>query len=842
MAEWEITQAIDYNPNGDDVDSFSQKVKYTLEQIYICLQQLHSNGAAAGLDASDASPYEIRINTADNGIYIRNGDNTAWLALGEVNNNFGLTPETIEAVRNGGGMKRLLMGTETQLPTVGNSTFDLYFAQETSRVYIWTGSTWRLFLSLNFADMLNYEKYCVPRDEIAYSGADKILRLDKTTGKANVDITGSPEKLCDYLIDVQELGDGHVLVFNAQKQKFVNLPNYEIRWTNTAYQAGAENAGKLIRVSDDGKIHADITGSANKIDGVNIEAQDVNDGEVLQYSVIRNSFVPAKKDHFTDADVTTVGDANKLVKVSSDGKIHADIVGSATKIANVPVNLAGIQEGYVLVYSKGVFVPVKKDEFDDSSATTTGEANKFVKVGEDGKIHANITGSAEGLADIPLELNNLDDGQILVYHVATNSFRNEAKGSVGAGKSLILLDGDKVLGDFNGSSTVKIDLHEILNHSNLSQEVAHIMRLTENLYLALDAADLNPGGYDGLSGETFYGNTNDIDMTTVNVLTMIQGDDSLDVDSIAGLIEGSNYLLTDGVTTANVQIKHIVVEGSINRVILKDGVAQQFLAGRTKLIRSNGNIAAGKISGDGAIFTTNLIPLANAETGANISVSRAHLVVKHENIADAEIKAELALRDATFVKGEVIAIGDGQQQTAMLKHTDDLTAYNFALYFDGVAQKNYSFAPISGQVTFTAPSGTIVSADYFYNWGKENFVEMTKGGTYPDRRMPSRASTQFSYDGAAGNVATLRLTLKQNSGEATNEIISTGTGKAQGFKLAHQAVSGSIWVVPATAPWQYNATHNVVIITAPVGNPVRISYQWKGKSFSADSFAVMFNE
>lgn len=101
-------------------------------------------------------------------------------------------------------------------------------------------------------------------------------------------------------------------------------------------------------------------------------------------------------------------------------------------------------------------------------------------------------------------------------------------------QSLILYDGTKVLGDYNGGATVRINLQEVLNHSSLSQEVAHLMRLTENLYIALESADLNPSGYDGLSGETFYGSANDIDTTAVNVESMIQGDDSIDVDSFDG--------------------------------------------------------------------------------------------------------------------------------------------------------------------------------------------------------------------------------------------------------------------------------------------------------------------
>ena len=118
---------------------------------------------------------------------------------------------------------------------------------------------------------------------------------------------------------------------------------------------------------------------------------------------------------------------------------------------------------------------------------------------------------------------------------------------------------------------------------------------------------------------------------------------------------------------------------------------------------------------------------------------------------------------------------------------------------------------------------------------------MTKAGTYPDRRDSTHATTQFTFEGTRGNVATIRLTLKQGEGESLNEIISTGTGKAKGFKLAHQAIGSSIWVVPSTAPVEFNEAQNAVIVTAPVGDTIRVSYRWRGKAFAVNAFACMFN-
>ena len=379
---------------------------------------------------------------------------------------------------------------------------------------------------------------------------------------------------------------------------------------------------------------------------------------------------------------------------------------------------------------------------------------------------------AATVPSLPIQLANPKDGQILVYHASTKTFQNEAQTPVGESKSLIVRNGENILCDYNGSATTEINLQSLVEQPDNAQEISHLTRLVENLYLALDVMELDPGGYDGMSSVTFYSTANDVDES-----------------------------------------------------------------------RSSGTLSNGKVSGDGAVLVTNPSPFVNETTGEGIPISKAHLVVKHQNIADAEITAEIALRDATFVSGEVIGVGNGTEQTVSLAHTNNLSTYKFALYFNGVQQTgNFSFFPTSGQVTFIAPAGAIVSVDYFYNWGEEHFIAMENSGTYPDRRNKNRATTQFTYEGTAGTLATLKITLNQKSGYAQNEIVSTGAGKAKGYKLAHQAIDGGIQVTPATTTWQYNTAQNTIIVTAPIGQGFSISYWWKGKSFSVDSFACVFNE
>ena len=683
MAIWEIPEAyqIDYSPNGDDVDSFSQKVDFCLKEIFNTLQYLHSGNATAGLDTGGTTtvPYETRVNTSDRCIYIRNADNTDWILLGEVAKYFGITPDKIGAVENGYGMGRLFCGKKDEMSALVSLPVsnDFYFAHDEDKLYRYDGKSWNVFLSRQLKDIQGSEGKFVSWDDVTDQGgkaaAGYVLKLDTKTGKANVDITGSPDRLCDYLIKAQDLSTGDALVFDSE---------------------GNGGAGAFV---------------------------------------------------------------------------------------NKP---------------------------------------------------------------FPFKIAEPEDGQVLMYSSTAKAFRNADNSAAGAGKSLVVRDGENVLGEYNGSETVEIDLQGTSAQEKVSQDVAHLTRLVENLYIALDKAQLNPGGYDGLSSETFRSDISDIDTTEVKVLSAPVGNYTITVDSIEGLIEGCYYYLRHGNTTAEtVQIERI---DSTNRVKLCDPITTAFVSGDTQLARINGDVEEDRlyIGGTGGeVFITKPATFINEATGANLPVSRAHLSIKHDNIADINISAEIALRNATFVKGEIIGAGDGMANTVTLAHTNGLTHYKFAVYFDGELQTSgITFNTKTGEVSFTAPEGVAVSADYFYNWGTEEFVSMEKAGTFPDRKNPAKATTQFTFAGAAGNVATLRLKFSRASGTATNEIVATATGNPQAFRLAHHANYNEITVTPSTATYRFKSASEAIVVKANAGEQITVSYNWRGKAFYVDSFACVFDE
>lgn len=530
MADWKVTSPVNYSPNGDDVDRFAQKSIATFEEIFEHLNSLRHNGAKAGIDESDTSPYEIRIDTTTDTIYIRDGANKKWYRLGSVDEFFGITAKNIGAVPNGGGMERMFLGNDAEKPTTDCKTHDFFYAIDTRKLYVYEGSDWHILLSRNFKDMLNYEDYVVAKSEVATKGAGKILQLDPETGKGDIDITGSADHMLGKEIQVTALHDKDVLMWNEEKQAFTAEP----------------------------------------------------------------------KDVFTEDSATHTGEAGKLAYVNSDGKIHADLAGNADKIAGKPIVTDSLKGGDVLAYDEEdeTFVNVPKDYVGSDDVTESGEAGKVVRVAQDGTIHADLTGDASHIGKVKVDATNWQDGDVLAYHIATNTLQNEARTGVGEAKSLILRNNEKVLADYNGTKTVMVNLSTELRQT-ADTVTNHLERLVGTLYSAVIAAGITPDGYDAMLVENFDDDAPETDRTVARVTSVVSGDDSVDVEDRSGLIIGAYYQLTDGEVTEEVQVKAINISDNINRVILMSPVKKQYHSKRAKLYRSTVAIQNGFAYGGG---------------------------------------------------------------------------------------------------------------------------------------------------------------------------------------------------------------------------------------------------
>lgn len=530
MSKWQPKFEIDYSPRGDTIDTFAQKTKAEIKLIYQILNALRSNFPASG-DLQDTEAFQIHVDTSSKKIFIRNSTNENWNVIGNIDEDyFGIRAENIGAVQGDGTISKITAGNEKPLNAKSG---DIFYDFENRRVYYYTGTAWNILLSLNFEDLRGYENYFIARTEIG-NDKDKIPRLDKNTGKGNFDIAGSAEKILGYAVETANLKDGQVLTFDNAKQKWINQPKDIFTSADVSNSGGAnkivktDNAG-IAQISISGsaaavdgvevttagisdkkvlnynasykrfepaeKISVDITGGAEKLSGVTLDVENLKDGQFLVYNAAKKRLESDKKEYLNEDDVSSKGAAEKIVRVDSAGMIHANLDGSASKIGGVEINASGIKDGQVLTYdaAQKVFKPANKDYITEEKISETGEVGKLVRLGSDKTIHANLEGSVSKIDGVTFNLENISDGQLLIYNAKTQKIVPVEKDTNATSINGILVDtsnlkdGQVLVYDAKSKKIVPAD-KDFITEKDISTtgEIGKLIRVAANTPLNIN--------------------------------------------------------------------------------------------------------------------------------------------------------------------------------------------------------------------------------------------------------------------------------------------------------------------------------------------------------------------
>ena len=295
MARMEPKYLLAYRVNGDTLDTFGQKYNEEILRIFQFLNDIREH-KTTGTETIEPVAGEIKLE--DGKLYIRNEDNTEWVTLGKIEAHFGLTAADVGAVKNGGSMGSLSIGTLLERPKNAN-TNDMYFATDTKELYVYLSDAWQLFCTLNLMKLTGYEEFTstlVKQDETATAGgtAAKLARTNED-GKLAFDITGDAGTLSGATL--AEL----------------------VKQSETAEKGGT--AGVLARTNANGVLDFDVSGNAGKLAGVNVAIDHMTDGQTFVYRAATNTI--------TNEDKGVVGSGKSLIL--KDGEtILADYSGDAT--------------------------------------------------------------------------------------------------------------------------------------------------------------------------------------------------------------------------------------------------------------------------------------------------------------------------------------------------------------------------------------------------------------------------------------------------------------------------------------------------------------------------------
>ncbi len=92
-------------------------------------------------------------------------------------------------------------------------------------------------------------------------------------------------------------------------------------------------------------------------------------------------------------------------------------------------------------------------------------------------------------------------------------------------------------------------------------------------------------------------NTNELDLYSCKVTSIVAGDDSIDCEPLDGILPGSFYMLSDGISQELAQVDSVSIENNIQRVILCAPVENTYILNSCMLYRTSANILSGMATG-----------------------------------------------------------------------------------------------------------------------------------------------------------------------------------------------------------------------------------------------------
>ena len=164
-------------------------------------------------------------------------------------------------------------------------------------------------------------------DSATHTGEAGKLAYVNSDGKIHADLAGNADKIAGKPIVTDSLAAGDVLAYNAEDETFVNVPK-DFVGADDVTEDGA--AGKVVRVAQDGTIHADLTGDASHIGKVKVDATNWQDGDILAYHVATGTLQNEPR--------TGIGEAKALI-LRNNEKVLADYNGTKTVTVNLSTEL-----------------------------------------------------------------------------------------------------------------------------------------------------------------------------------------------------------------------------------------------------------------------------------------------------------------------------------------------------------------------------------------------------------------------------------------------------------------------------------------------------------------------
>ncbi|GHV49981.1 hypothetical protein FACS1894216_01350 [Synergistales bacterium] len=178
----------------------------------------------------------------------------------------------------------------------------------------------------------------------------------------------------------------------------------------------------------------------------------------------------------------------------------------------------------------------------------------------------------------------------------------------------------------------------------------------------------------------------------------------------------------------------------------------------------------------------------------NHEIGQVKFHLYHSNPNGSPISAWVALRtDALYQTNEAIGNGTGSPQTYPLAH-EGVRGNSIQVFVNGNRRYDFTYETAEGEasVTLSAPNGAGITASYEYNWGIEEFAEMTQ----ISQTTGDLWHTTFTYTNleAGLGVICVKTLSNQATTQYNNYALGMGNGHVMAFVLPQAVQDGTLTV------------------------------------------------
>jgi hypothetical protein len=288
------------------------------------------------------------------------------------------------------------------------------------------------------------------------------------------------------------------------------------------------------------------------------------------------------------------------------------------------------------------------------------------------------------------------------------------------------------------------------------------------------------------------------------------------------------------------------------------GLAASSVQFRATLTAPNIGVSSARINqvsvlyrtGNGLVAGVGRAEIVSVTKDWHIGVRECRMNVKHARIIDSVMRAFVSFRDnPQIVQGEVIGVGTGESGTYQLANVTGIKYDSVRLYVNSArVYSGYEVNTQVGRITYTAPVGAELTADYEHGWKQEIWDEMEHNGTVPALDYDT---TEFKFvlpiDEDPKSVCTVKIDLEVTDGHIDGESIGIGTDVMHTYSLSHIVKDGKITVysngtaLPASA-WTLSDDAKSVKVAAASGAALTVDYDWISETPEVSQFIAVFAE